>query len=161
MQDESAYARWLQESSASPPSVLVVLTHHASNGLRFYDRGNTLIKSTDVARTFGQPSLAIIDACGTAEPGASEFIRKLNEKGVAAAIATSATVEARMAGTFLSVLLDTLRKNRNDPSYTISRARFDAVKSLSTETDEAGEPFGPRALVFMLAGNGSLRACMP
>jgi len=107
------------------------------------------------------PSLAIINACGTAQSGATEFVSEFNSQGVVSVIATSTEVEPEMAGKFLSVLVDLLRSNQATRNYTISTARFEAVRKLSAMPDPNGTPYGARALAFVLVGNGALTLCVP
>jgi hypothetical protein len=57
--------------------------------------------------------------------------------------------------------MDLLQTHSKDASYTLSKARFDAVKALSKTKDRNGAMYGPRALAFILAGNGAVRACVP
>ncbi|MGB9073276.1 MAG: hypothetical protein WCC22_11600 [Terriglobales bacterium] len=42
------------------------------------------------------------------------------------------------------------------PEYTVSRARYGAVKALSEMHGSNDKPYGPQAPVFTLVGNGSL-----
>ncbi len=111
------------------------------------------------------PSVAIIDACGTANPGAFEFVREFNSHGVNAVVASSVDINGRMGGVFLGMLADALDRNKSDLSYTLDRAVFDAATKLRIEPDIAGgnppKKYGPRALLFDLVGNGNLRVCTP
>jgi hypothetical protein len=140
----------------------LILSHHENNSL-YFDQDRSAIFATNVKRHFAIPSLAIIDACGTANPGAFEFIREFNLHGMNAAIASSVDVNGRMGGVFLRLLTDALARNRADESYSLDRAVFDAIKALWDEPDEleASQKYGPRALVFGLVGNGKLRVCVP
>ena len=148
---------WIgQRAESAQSTALVTLSHHSSGKLCFSDpacsRGES-IKEANIWRGFPLPSLAVINACGTAAPGASEFVRHLNSRGIQTVIATSATVDGEMAGNFLQLLMDQLRASTN-PLYTVSDAKFDAVKVL-------GKTYGPKALVYSFLGNDSLRACVP
>lgn len=162
MENETSFGRWLGDTASNDSTAIVTLSHHGTNSLFFYDGGSPAIQSSAVTRRFASPSLAILAACGTSRPGASEFMRRFNELGVSSVIATSTEVDPTMAGRFLTLFLDLLRKHANDRSrYTVGRARFDAARALSTLNDSDGKPYGARALSFVLAGNGSLRACVP
>ena len=101
-----------------------------------------------------RPSIAILAGCGTARPGATEVIRKLNGHGVSAVIATSTTVLAPMAGKFVAILISMLKDNSTDANYTIDQAKFDAVNELS-------QTYGAPAFIFTFLGNGNLRLCTP
>jgi hypothetical protein len=158
---ETKFGDWLADSGTGESTGLIVLSHHGTNSLFFYDGGSPAIQSIGVSRVFSKPSLAIVDACGTSRPGASEFIREFNEHGINSVVATSTEVEPTMAGRFLTILMDLLQTHSKDASYTLSKARFDAVKALSKTKDRNGAMYGPRALAFILAGNGAVRACVP
>jgi hypothetical protein len=148
---------WIgQRAESVQGTAVVTLSHHALGKLCFTDPNCSMgesVKEANIWRVFAQPSLAVINACGTAAPGASEFVRHLNSQGIEAVIATSATVEPEMAGEFLKLLVDRLEAS-TDSTYTISDAKFDAVKSLAVA-------YGPKALVYSFLGNDSLRACGP
>jgi hypothetical protein len=62
-----------------------------------------------------------------------------------------------MSGRFLNILMRLLGEHRNDPVYSLARARFDAVKELSEIPKD--KPYGPRALIYSLIGNGGVRLC--
>ena len=160
-EDEKQFESWLEDSTSSPSVGIVILSHHSANSLFFYDGGSPAILSTSVSRNFSFPSIAILDACGTSQPGASEFIREFNQHGVSSVIATSTEVDPVMAGKFLALFMDQLRTHASDVTYTVSDARFDAVHLLAAQNDTDGKSYGARALVYLLAGNGALRACVP
>jgi hypothetical protein len=67
-------------------------------------------------------------------------------------------VDPVLAGKFLTEFMDQLKRNVNDPRYTVTRARFDAVRSLGRDEKSV---YGPKALAFILAGNGAIRLCVP
>jgi hypothetical protein len=159
--DEAKFQAWLGENGPPKSEAVVLLSHHSTNSVFFYDGGAPAIQSVSLTRSFANPSLALIDGCGTSEPGASEFIRTFNSHGINSIIATSTEVDPVMAGQFLAKFMDLLRAHATDASYTVSRARFDAVADLFDAKDQKGVPYGPRALAFILAGNGSLRGCVP
>ena len=91
---------------------------------------------SDMQRSFTSPSIAILNACGTAKPGALDVVRQINEKGITSIIATSTTVDATMAGHFAALLSKKLRDNAAKPEYTIGWAKFDAVNELSRLQDD-------------------------
>jgi hypothetical protein len=160
---ESDFASWLAASDPPDQRAVVILSHHFANRLYFFDGGTPAVSASSVARTFVRPSIVILAACGTAEPGASEFLRTFNSHGVSAAIATSTEVESKLAGRFLKTLMDLLAaaSQAGDRTYTIGRARFDATLRLSKDADDAGVPYGPRALAFVLVGNSAIHVCVP
>jgi hypothetical protein len=158
---ESKFQSWLDGSDKPVGDGLVLLSHHSANSVFFYRDGSPAVHSASVSRTFNTPSFVLIDGCGSSMPGASEFIRKFNELGVSSVIATSTEVEPVMAGKFLDTFMNLLATHAKEDTYTVSRARLDTVRILSALKDEAGEAYGPRALAFVLAGNGALKACLP
>jgi hypothetical protein len=150
------FGSWISTRALSPVSTAIVtLSHHASGKLCFSDSNcqTESVKEANIWRGFPHPSFAVINACGTSAPGASEFVRHLNARGVQTIIATSTAVEGAMAGQFLHLLIERLQKY-NSPGYTVSDAKFDAVQDLRAT-------YGPRALVYTFLGNDSLRACAP
>jgi hypothetical protein len=160
---ESDFASWLGASEPAGSWGVIMLSHHFANRLYFFDGGNPAVSASSIARAFARPSIVIFGACGTAEPGASEFIRNFNSHGVGAALATSTEVESKLAGRFLKTLMDLLAAaaQSGDGTYTIGRARFDATIQLSKKADDNGELYGPRAFAFILVGNSSIHACIP
>jgi hypothetical protein len=121
------------------------------------------VHSSNIKRRFDAPSVAIINACGTAKPGALAFVRQLNSQGVGAVIATKTLVDGRMAGLFLSNLFAALRVNETDASYSLARAKFDAVKKLSETVipnSRKRELYGSKAYNYSLLGNGNVRVCV-
>jgi hypothetical protein len=164
-QDIPSFDSWLSSDlPLNAPTAVLIISHHERNRIFFNDDSKTpAIDSVHVQRRFSQPSLAILNACGTAGPGQADFVRQFNLRGVATVLASSYEVDARMAGLFVSSLMKHLRTGTNDHTYTISRAFFDAMRDVSTtpRDDNGGPPYGPRAYVFSLIGNGSLRVCVP
>jgi hypothetical protein len=159
-EDIDDYAEWIGRGD-SDSTALLILSHHDKNGLYFNaDKKVPALLSTNVGRKFTAPSFAIIDGCGTVQPGASEFVRELNLHGVASVIATSAIVDPVMAGEFLRIFANLLRDHKGDLKYTVSRARFDAVRALSKRKSGKRE-YSAGALLFMLLGNGTLRVRVP
>jgi len=164
--DPTKFSDWLLEDSSSVTlsagQAVVVLSQYKNNGLFFVNSDNPpSVPSVSIRRRFAAPSFAILDACGTAAPGGSEFIRALNSHGVYSLISTSTAIPGRMGGEFLKIFMELLTKH---PEYTISRARYDAVRELANmqTNDKPPKPYyGPQALVFTLVGNGSLKLCPP
>lgn len=163
MEKEKDFEDWLRGRNPQKGDAVLILSHHdpAQNKLFFYKGGSPAVQSLAITRDFTPPSLAIIDACGTAQAGATEFVSEFNSQGVNSIIATSTEVEPAMAGSFLSILIELLRSKGQDSTYNVSDAKFEAVRKLSTLPDQNGLPYGSRALSFILAGNGALRACVP
>ena len=164
------FAAWLRGDTGSKAEgdALLMLSHHSMD--RLYFRDNDTVEATDVRRTFRTPSVVILGACGSASPGAMEFVRRFNERGTSVAIVTATNVDAAMTGYYASALLDSLNRSRNQP---IGLAHLAALKAVASTIDPStqgvtvnGEPvpprpFGARALQFMLIGNGSVKVCAP
>jgi hypothetical protein len=161
--DETDFDNWLSRPGPRENLAIAILSHHSNNALFFNeDTKVPQVMSSAITRLFGKASIVILDACGTSEPGASEFIRQFNRRGVMSAIATSTRVDPVLAGKFLATFMTLLQQHANDPNYTVSQARFDAVRKLAREKEPSEElSYGPRALAFVLAGNGALRLCAP
>src|SRR5207249_1222571 len=98
--DISVFGKWIKGDKALPPdpsTALLVLSHHDKNALFFdADKEVPSILSTNITRRFGAPSVAIVNACGTARPGAFDVVKQLNRRGVNSIIATSVSVNAEM-----------------------------------------------------------------
>jgi hypothetical protein len=153
----STFRDWLRKPATTGPTVILVLSHHDANRL-YFDPQDTL-EVPSVIRKFEAPSLVILDACGTGKPGATEFVTTFNRKGVSAAIATSLEVDASMGGEFAALFTKALTSTAG---MTVSQAEFDAMNKLRDMKSPATQTkYGPRALIFMIAGNGDLRVCTP
>jgi hypothetical protein len=166
-QDVDAFKNWIATSpmkDASPENYAVmILSHHQGNSL-FLDRSISSIFAPLIVKSFGSPSVAIIDACGTANPGAFEFVKDFNNHGVYSVVASSVEVDARMGGDFLAALTDAIDHNSLDQRYTLDQAVFDSIHSLRDQADGPGKSamrYGPRALVYGLLGNGEVKLCVP
>jgi hypothetical protein len=162
----SAFDSWLGNSIEDPKAYgIMTLSHHTQDRLCFDDElcPNSSVLAGDIRRFVARPSVAILAGCGTARPGATEFIRKLNGHGVSAVIATSATVLAPMAGKFLEIFVRLLKEHSTDSSYTIDQAKFEAANELSRTPIAEGNPttYGAPAFIFTFMGNGNLRLCTP
>jgi hypothetical protein len=153
---EKLFDDWLnQNESVKDGMALLTLSHHARGRLCFSDdacKGQAVL-SASIRRSFSFPSLALINACGTAQPGASEFIRVLNRKGIDAVIATSTAVDGEMAGQFLKTFVRLLHDS-TDSGETLGRVKFETVKQLR-------ERYHSKALAYSLLGNDSIRLCVP
>jgi hypothetical protein len=154
--DIDRFDTWLKAPDTA--SVVVTLSHHYENRLCFENdtcSSGASIVAIDVNKPLTSPSLAIINGCATARPGATEFIREFNAHGASTVIATSTSVEGELAGAFLSTLFTKMQDNAADGQYTVGRAKFDAVRELiASRQDNA-------PLIYTLLGNGALRVCMP
>jgi len=159
-----------QQSSGA---ALVVLSHHDEDKLYFYalssPRDAPLTPSA-VKRELQQPSVAILNGCGTAGPKGSVMLRQFNKNGFMTIIATSTEVNGHMAGAFLKFLTSELEGVEKGKHITVSRAYFRALKKLSMDSPPpdprkpgagiGGVPsYGARALQFSLLGNGGLTLC--
>jgi hypothetical protein len=158
------FGGWLgqrEKETEKEITVLVVLSHHAKNKLSLKE-GDT-ITSSSVVRRFKRPVLAILNGCGTAQPGAEEFIKELNAKGVTAVIATSTEVEPDLAGDFFNCLDESLEKHVSEKNITVSQVFHESLFCLrdKSPSQDNAQPYGAKALKYALLGNGSLRLCPP
>ena len=162
--DPTKFTDWLLENSQptmpTASQALIVLSQYKNNALYFNGSADNppSVLSGSIRRSFATPSFAILDACGTAAPGGSEFIRMLNSHGIYSVISTSTAISGPVGGQFLKIFMESLAKH---PDYTVSRARYETVKAVSKLRGSDDKPYGPQALVFTLVGNGGLRLCMP
>ena len=156
------FGDWIKMNGQDPATAVVITSHHDKDQLSF-GSGDS-ITSTSVVRRFSRPSLAILNGCGTAKPGAVDFIRKFNINGIDTVIATSTQVEGKMAGQFLECFMAQLEdpKNLNNKTFTVSEAYFQALQCLSKQkSSERDDAYGERVLVYSLFGNGNVRVCPP
>jgi hypothetical protein len=137
-------------------TLLSVLSHHDRNAV-YFDRSTTKVLSGNVRRSFSEPSAVILNGCGTGEFGASDFIAKLNERGVHAAIATLTEVEPAMAGDFLECFFQQV-ENAPADGIAIGVAHTKAMRCL--EQHQKGR-YGSRALFYSLLGNSGMKICKP
>jgi hypothetical protein len=157
-QEMSDFQPWIERLGAeTAPSALLVLSHHSDNRLSFGANGQSL--SLNFARSFARPSLAVLNGCGTGGPGGAELIRKVNELGMMAVVATSTEVYPKMAGDFMNCLAQVLR---DAPGTTIGTTYFDALRCLHGKApQEKGKTYGAHVLAYTLLGNGNLKLCRP
>ena len=154
------FGTYLADGSESDPAALVVLSHHNRNQISF--SSSDMLLSTAIRRNFLQPSLAILDGCGTGAPGAVDFIQQLNIRGVNSVIATNTEIRPEIAADFLQCLASELEDHKNAPEYRLSYAYLNALECLSKRSLQAGEPnYGALALSYSLLGNGNLKLCGP
>jgi hypothetical protein len=162
--DFTKFTTWISDPTPDEsPTALMILSHHDKNRI-YFELPHTL-ESSLVLHNFREPSLAILNACGTAGPGATEFVHELNRGGVESVIATSTTLSPFMAGDFINTLAQVLHDKRNAPGFTISQAMFKAVNQLrdkaSSDPHMQGMKYGAKALIYTLVGDGNLRLCLP
>jgi hypothetical protein len=141
---------------------VLILSHHEKNTLHFDPDDAGIFP--DMKRRYAAPSIVILAACQTASPGAFEFVREFNLHGASAVMASAVDVVPKMGGRLLALLATQLDANSNDQKYTLDRALFDALATLSGESDgypSSPEPWGGRVLIFELIGNGGLHVCVP
>jgi hypothetical protein len=154
LDDPAKFGEWVGTSNDPIADVVLVLGHHDHDMIFFNQDDETpAVLSTAIERIFPRPSLAILAACGTGKPGAADFVRRFNYHGINSVIATSVSVDAGLAGAFVSTLVAIIK---NHPNETIGAAHFDAVKALARK-----DAFRDQALIFNLMGNGNLRLCLP
>lgn len=169
-----AFATWNSEKVTTQDetgAALVVLSHHDKNKLHFYQLTSDKdvpLTPTAIKRVLPQPSIAILNGCGTAAPEGSSMLHQFNQNGFMTIIATSTEVNGYMAGAFLKLLTQELEKDKKE-KLAVSRAYFRALKSLSqlrppSDPKKPGagigvSPYGALALKYTLLGNGALTFC--
>ncbi len=159
-QDVDPFRDWLTNDNVQASSdAIFVLSHHDTNRI-FFDPGNT-IESVSVQRHFFVPTFAMLDGCGTAAPGAIEFVREFNKRGVTAEIAAATQIDPTMAGLFAATFIKKFQDNSTDRSYSVARALFDATLEISKMPMTATDTYGPRTLVYTMMGNGAITLCVP
>jgi len=161
-EDMNKFGAWIrQEGPESTASTIMILGHHDQNVLSFSQ--DELITSQTVEREFQKPSVAILNACGTGRPGAAEFVRELNSRGIETVIATGTEISPSMAGDYIDCLAQVLKGDKSGTALNLSMAHFRAIQRLrKRRAGIPGEPtYGPQVLTYSLLGNGNLRVCLP
>jgi hypothetical protein len=154
------FSKWMRDYDhpVAEPTVLLTLSHYFKGGISFNQ--HDWVAPDAILRSFTQPSVALIEGCDGAEPGADDFLQRLNMVGFQAIITTTGPVKAYMAGQYFKLLSQVLE---DKPGYTLSQAHFEAVKELKNAKPEnsLGDtlPYGLSALIFSLLGDGSLKVC--
>jgi hypothetical protein len=161
--DIDNFSKWLGDSSARPLSkqALLLMSHHDEDRIFFDPSGQNTIEAVGVQRRFQAPSFAFLNACGTGKPGAIEFLRRFNERGVNTIIVTNTSVDAELAGQFAATFLSYLQQHPVGSGYKLGDAWFDTVRKVASMTDRNGKKFGARALAYMLAGDAGTEVCVP
>ncbi len=166
------FTDWVSQTAGrnleDPPTALLTLSHHDSSALFFYrnpDR-DPKFKWPMVNREFAEPSVAILNGCGTGAEGAGELIRSLNRHGFCTVIATNTEVDGFMAGAFLNAFVAETSVATSSGPPNIGLAYWKAVRRLTKMAPllpkgEQGAPFGARALKFAFLGNDGLLVCAP
>lgn len=166
--DINDFGAWLKKNDPSDtPMVVATLSHHDANLLYFRDKGPSLA-SPDVRRTFAPSSVAILDGCGTGQPGAMDFVVQFNQRGVHSAIVTSFNVNGAIAGTYLACMRQALTRG----PMPIGLAHFMAVNACAWQDDQApdassalrapkllSETYSANALKYVLIGDPSTSIC--
>jgi hypothetical protein len=153
------FESWIGDPTPEKQSTaLLILGHYVDDSFTFDHK--VFVAQSAIAKPFQIPSLAILDACGAAAPGADGFIKMLNTAGFQAIVATTTTVAPVMAGQYFNLLAKELEKHKAETDYTISKAHFDAVRALrAAQAGSTASPYGAKALIYSLLGNGGLRLC--
>jgi hypothetical protein len=156
------FETWIGAQTIEKQSTaLLILSHYENESLTFDHK--EFVSPSAIIRQFRSPSIAVIDACAAAAPGADGFVKKLNASGFEAVVATTTTVTPIMAGQYFNLLAKQLQKHKDEANYTISKAHFDAVHELRMAQANPGTPgavpYGAKALIYSLWGNGSLTLC--
>ena len=156
-EDIRSFGDWIEKLKADNTSTaIIVMSHHGKNVLS--DSTGEVI-SSNVLREFTQPSMAILNGCGTMEPGATDIIKQLNERGITTVIATSTSVDAVMAGDFLDCLGREVEVKgiEEKKEITISELFVRTLKCLYSKNPN----YRTNVLRYSLLGDGDLRLCFP
>ncbi|HEY5884110.1 MAG TPA: carboxypeptidase regulatory-like domain-containing protein [Pyrinomonadaceae bacterium] len=153
--------KWAGEDvDEKTPASLFLLAHQDSNSLYFED--SPRLGAEGIQRRFKPPSVAIVNGCGTAAPGSSEIVQRLNLLQVSTIIATTASVQPHLAGDFFSVLVEHLTMKPAGKEYSLGVAHFLTLKKLRrTAPNGTTFPYGAKVLAYSLLGNSNVRVCSP
>jgi hypothetical protein len=149
-----AWARTSDQNAES--TVLATLSHHDRDRLYFSSES---IMSTGFHREFANPSIAILDGCGTGNLGAANIVVALNNHGVAAIVATSTEISLSLGADFLTTL-DEIISARQEQNPSLEIVMFRTLRSLSKKSpSESSPPYGAAVLAYALLGNGNIQIC--
>ncbi len=156
--------KWLNPDipPAEENDAVLILSHHQNNTLHFDPDDEGIFPN--MTRRYASPSLVMLAACETANPGAFEFVREFNLKGASTILASAVDVPPQLAGDLLTKLADAFAKNSARMDYTVDQALFDAQVKVAGASDQyptSPQPWGARVLMFELIGNGALHICIP
>jgi hypothetical protein len=154
-EDIPKFRGWVRDDTATEPAGtgLLVLSHQ-SNDAMWHASQEVGLLAENVRRGFDRPSLAVLDGCGFGGPDAGRFVRNFNGDGIPAIVATTASVQPKMAGDFLFCFGRELSSAAD--GTTIRKVYAAALECLRTEKNA-----GAHALFYTLLGNGSVRVCAP
>jgi hypothetical protein len=178
MRGEEGFGKWIRTKTGDDPEAAIFILGHRGeeDGIsRIILNDGDILKPNDVRRVFQRPSVAILNACGTAMAGAEDFVRAFNSGNVTAVIATKYEVAPAMAVQFAQCLneqiANTTLSSPGSTTTNLSYAVFDAAHCLRkekafrmddpTKTVPGAVPWGARALAYSLIGNGGMMLCMP
>jgi hypothetical protein len=160
--DMDVFANWMRERNDpghARRTGLIILSHHGvadADHLAFDEQHH--IAPASFVRRFGDPSIAILDACGSGNPSAMGFVEHLEREGVASIIATATEVKAAMAVDFLHCFA---REQGKIHEATALAKLYAQTLSCLRDTPETvdGPPHGDRAYAYMLLGDPQVPVC--
>jgi hypothetical protein len=161
------FATWAaDQKSQNGPISLLIVSHHEPGRLFFNSQTRIpAVFASSILRRFAPTSVAIVDACGAAKPGAFDVLKQLNLDNISTIVAATTSVDAYMGGAYLKLLMDHLEDKKGQESYTIGDANFDVVQDLRQlprkEPGSEGKTFGAAALIFQVLGNPNAHICAP
>jgi hypothetical protein len=149
------FGKWVRDDAAiEPAGTGILILSHQTNDAIWHDAQEVRVVAENVRRGFDRPSLAVLDGCGFGGPDAGRFVRNFNGDGIPSIIATTASVQPKMAGDFLFCFGRELAAAR--AGARIRQVYASAIECLRTEKGA-----GAHALFYTLLGNGSVRVCAP
>jgi CHAT domain-containing protein len=155
------FRQWASQQPAGDPesTAVVIVSHH--DGGRLYMSPSDALPAANIQRRLHRPAAVILSACGTAEPGGTDVMRNFVLAGANAVIGTGTEVEGRMAGKFVSLLLDDIQGRAGNATTSIGQSTFAVQQKLRQATFANGQEYGAFALLFGLAGDAGLQLCLP
>jgi len=160
------------QAAAEPSTVLTLLSHHGLGAYSMQAEGpyspQQHLTEQDLARTFTEPSLAILVACASGAVDAAPFLRGFNRLGFSSIIATHTSISVALAADFMDCFMDAVEHAA--PADTLDsvfyRATQECLRSRPNPDDRDSEisparPYGAQALKFFLAGSRNIRVCPP
>jgi hypothetical protein len=146
---------YFQPLESTDGVALVVFGHHgADERLLFSDE--SLLMPDVLNRVFTR-SVTFLMVCGGAEAGtlSTTWLKKFNQQGIVAAVASPFEIETDRAAEFLRAVHDVLAAVPTNSFVTFNDVYSGAIQNLVDKKD----PKAYEAFEYVLVGDGSVRIC--
>jgi hypothetical protein len=144
------------KKAVAPATLLMILSHHENDQIYWTkQRPYTFGK---FAQHYAEPSVVILNGCSTGVGGGTSVLSDMQRHGFHGAVATATRVGGQMAGDYAVCFRNEIM-NLNGRQATLSEVHWRAVRCVAKQDIDVGEHYGPRALTYMLIGDGGVPLC--